>query len=58
MAACPSWLTTGGVTPAIPGVASMAPRSESSFGPSAGVTLAATMSGASKPGPNPWAMVA
>ena len=59
MAACPSWLVTGGVTAAIPGVPSIAlVRSWLSFGPSCGVTLAATMSGASNPGPNPCAMAA
>ena len=58
MAACPSWLTIGAVTSAIPGVPAIAFCSASSLAWSEGVTLAATMSGASKPGPNPCAMVA
>ena len=57
-AACPSWLITGAVTAAIPGVPAIAVRSEASAGPPDGATFAATMSGASKPGPNPCAMVA
>ena len=58
MAACPSRLTTGAVTSAIPGVPAMAERSAPSLAWSDGVTLAATMSGASNPGPNPCAIVA
>ena len=49
---------TGAVTPAIPGAVAIAPRSEASWGPSDPETFAATISGASNPGPNPCAMVA
>ena len=54
MAACPSRLTTGGVTAAIPGVRSIAPRSVSR----PLCPFVTTISGASKPGPNPRAIVA
>ena len=54
MVAWPSWLTTGGVTAAIPGVRSIAPRSA----PVPACPFVTTMSGASKPGPNPRAIVA
>ena len=55
MVAWPSWLTTGGVTAAIPGVRSIAraQRPGSRLAPSS-----TTISGASKPGPNPRAIVA
>ena len=57
MAALPSWLTRAGVTRAMPGVAAMAARSW--VVPAAGEgSAAATISGASNPGPNPLAMVA
>jgi len=49
---------TGGVTPATPGVAAIAPRSEPSAASPDDGTWAATISGASNPGPNPCAMAA
>ena len=60
MAARPSPLVTVGVTAAIPGVARSAPASVVSPAPCAppAGSRAATISGASKPGPNPAAMVA
>jgi hypothetical protein len=57
--ACPSRLRTGAVTSATPAVPAIAPRSDvSAAAPPDGGSLAATISGASNPGPNPCAMVA
>jgi hypothetical protein len=57
MAAAPSWLTITGVTAATPGVDRSASARRAVPAPGEG-SLAATISGASKPGPNPLAMVA
>src|SRR6266516_2362041 len=54
MVAWPSRLTTGGVTAATPGVRSIAPRRP--LNPEC--PFVTTISGASKPGPNPRAIVA
>jgi hypothetical protein len=58
-AACPSLLTTGGVAAATPGVLATAvsTRAMSVAAPSEG-SAAATISGASNPGPNPRAIAA
>jgi hypothetical protein len=57
MAACPSALTTGWVTVATPGVARTAAASPAVLAPPPG-SRAAMISGASKPGPKPRAIVA
>jgi hypothetical protein len=57
MAAFPSVLRTTGVTEATPGVSRIAAARRAVLAPGAG-SAAATITGASKPGPKPRAMVA
>ena len=56
-AAFPSGLTWTGVTRAMPGVAAIAWLSRAVLACGEG-SAAATISGASNPGPKPWAIVA
>ena len=57
MAAWPSLLTTTGVTAATPGVAATAAASRAVSARASG-SVAAMITGASNPGPNPCAIVA